>query len=775
MTLEAAKFIPWIAAFGAVLCGVLCMKPRLKHYAGWVCVASIAAGFLLTALPLVGGKVHFDKVEHSEVTEAQVVKTAPWIQVGGKNDKHDETGEIIDYVGGLQIDFGYYFDGLTLIMLLVVCGIGTLFALYAVGYMKGDPGVPRFFGAMALFIFAMTTLVMADNLVLLFLGWEGVGLCSYLLIGYYYDKPTAVAAAKKAFIVNRIGDLGFLVAIFLTFKVFGSVNFADVLPAVQAQLGMIPNGELAGGSEAAFKQLSGVLDTDNGSSPWLFYAIPFCLMVGAFGKSAQIPLFVWLPDAMAGPTPVSALVHAATMVTAGVYLIARCMPIFMLGHVNAETIGVSPLHVVAVVGGVTALFAGTIALCNNDLKGVFAYSTVSQLGYMFLGLGCAAGGAAVFHLVTHAFFKALLFLTAGSVMHALAGTLDIRKMGGMGKHMPVTKWLMFAGCLALAGFPFTAGFFSKDEILAAAMMKGTGSDGSWMFFVLAIMGLITAFLTAFYTFRLWCIVFTGETKYEMGDDHHSEDDGDGHDDHSHHGPHEMPLLPMNLPLFVLAVGAIVAGFLLSPMSPVETLKIEHAIAQSSAVAHGHDHGTYEAGEHGQAHGGDDHGDHDHEAAGGEHEAKEPGAVAHESGHDDHGAHGEPIMGLDAHTFMMVLSSLIAILGIALAAVFYWLKPAIPKAIGARFHESVRLLQGKYFIDEMYDRVVVQPLNIAGKIFFLIDQLVIHATVEGLGRLPLLAGRIVRPTQSSGKLQGYGLGMVIGIAGLAILMLIFMTR
>ena len=291
-------------------------------------------------------------------------------------------------------------------------------------------------------------------------------------------------------------------------------------------------------------------------------------MVGAFGKSAQIPLFVWLPDAMAGPTPVSALVHAATMVTAGVYLIARCMPLFVLAHQQAP---VSPLYVVAAVGGVTALFAGTIALTNNDLKGVFAYSTVSQLGYMFLGLGALSSTAAVFHLVTHAFFKALLFLAAGSVMHALAGTLDIRKMGGMGRHMPVTKWLMFAGCIALAGFPFTAGFFSKDEILAAAMIKGTGDafgTGEGVFyFVLAVMGLVTAFLTAFYTFRLWCIVFTGETRYEMGDEHHSEE-GDTHDTGEAggggHTPHEMPLWPMNAPLVVLLVGALTAGFLLAP-------------------------------------------------------------------------------------------------------------------------------------------------------------------------------------------------------------------
>jgi NADH-quinone oxidoreductase subunit L len=712
--LENAIYIPWIAALGAVLCGALCLMPSMKKLAGPICVLSILAGFALTvgaylspaevtindetvAVPWVhthgtesidghdGEAKEPDKSATAKSKDAGIVqgvsvKTQPWIHVGGSAVVTDpDTGET-EYAydeDGLVIDYGYYFDGLTMIMLLVITGIGSLIALYAMGYMRGDPGVARFFAAMALFIFAMTTLVMADNLVLLFLGWEGVGLCSYLLIGYYYGKDSAVAAAKKAFIVNRIGDFGFLIGIFLCWQQFGSTDFVVIF-----------NHEL--------------VTTPGLDIPFAVAAIPFCLMIGAFGKSAQLPLFVWLPDAMAGPTPVSALVHAATMVTAGVYLIARMMPVFELVP--------SSLVVVAVVGGLTALFAGTIALCSNDLKGVFAYSTVSQLGYMFLGLGALSTTGAVFHLVTHAFFKALLFLTAGSVMHALAGTLDIRKMGGLGKHMPVTKWLMFVGCLALAGFPLTAGFFSKDEIIAATWIAGV-DGGSPLFIFLGIIALVTALLTAFYTFRLWCIVFTGETKYEMGDEHHSEDGDDhAHDDH-HDEPHEMPWWPMNLPLIPLAIGSVVAGALLSPYGYNTIYELIHA---SSAY------------------------------------------VPHEK--------NDVI-----HYLMMALSSLFAIGGIALAFVFYTFKPATADKAARLFKGPVGILRGKYFVDEFYDRAIVRPLFVTGQVLYLVDQLVIHATIMTVGWAPKLIGKTVQPTQA-GRLHGYGLGMVAGVAAIALLLL-----
>ncbi len=719
--LETAVYIPWIAALGALVCGVLCLMPSLKHYAGPVCVVSILAGFVLSVgafmdpghpLDAHGHEQHApwthqhdkqsseeaedtshneththvgDKTDHhddSKIAEGVVIRTKPWIYVGGYEDSKtgqytygDPTHDPED-THGLTIAYGYYFDGLTMAMLLVITGIGSLIAIYAMGYMKGDPGVARFFSAMALFIFAMTTLVMADNLVLLFLGWEGVGLCSYLLIGYYYGKDSAVAAAKKAFIVNRIGDFGFLIGIFLCFQQFGSTDFAVIFSDPR-------------------------IAEDGVALPFAIQAIPFCLMIGAFGKSAQIPLFVWLPDAMAGPTPVSALVHAATMVTAGVYLIARMMPVFSAVPES--------LTVVAVVGGFTALFAGTIALCSNDLKGVFAYSTVSQLGYMFLGLGAASTVGAVSHLATHAFFKALLFLTAGSVMHALAGTLDIRKMGGMGKHMPVTKWLMFVGCLALAGFPLTAGFFSKDEIIAATWIVGI-EEGSGLFILLGILALVTAVLTAFYTFRLWFIVFSGETRYEMGDEHHSEDDA--HDDHHAHEPHEMPWWPMNAPLILLAIGSVVSGFILVKKGVMVKL-----IAASSANL----------------------------------------PILHNPTADT------------IHVLMMIISGILAVGGIFFAYVFYSNNAARAKIVANLFKGPVALLQGKYFIDEFYDRVIVRPLFITGQVLYLIDQLVIHATIMSFGWAPRLIGRSVQPTQA-GRLQGYGLGMVAGVAAIALLLL-----
>ncbi|MEM9348113.1 MAG: NADH-quinone oxidoreductase subunit L, partial [Planctomycetota bacterium] len=501
------------------------------------------------------------------------------------------------------------------------------------------------------------------------------GLCSYLLIGYYYGKDSAVAAAKKAFIVNRIGDFGFLIGIFLCYQHFGSTDFSAIF-----------NHEL--------------VTTKGAELPLGMMAIPFCLMVGAFGKSAQIPLFVWLPDAMAGPTPVSALVHAATMVTAGVYLIARMMPVFELVP--------SALTVVAVVGGVTALFAGTIALCSNDLKGVFAYSTVSQLGYMFLGLGALSTSGAVFHLVTHAFFKALLFLTAGSVMHALAGTLDIRTMGGLGKKMPVTKWLMFAGCLALAGVPFTAGFYSKDVIIAEAWTQGVYRGGGALYIVLGVMALITALLTAFYTFRLWFIVFTGETKYEMGDEHHSEDDH-GHDDHHAHEPHEMPWWPMNLPLIPLAVGSLIAGLALYHWHVIDDL-----VKASSAYT---------------------------------------------------GVKYDETIG----TIMKIVSGFLAVAGIALAGWFYYKTSDRAEKAAELLKGPVGILRGKYFIDEFYDRVIVKPLFIAGQVAYLIDQLVIHATIMSFGWAPRLLGKTVQPTQA-GKLHGYGLGMIAGVTAVALLLL-----
>ena len=376
--------------------------------------------------------------------------------------------------GSFHVNFTFALDQLSLIMLLVITGVGFLIHLYSVGYMSDDPGFWRYFAYLNLFLFFMTVLVLAENYLLMFVGWEGVGLASYLLIGFFFDKKSAADAGRKAFVVNRIGDFGFLIAMFLLLAQFGSLSFAQI------GTGLANNPGLHGG---------------------ILTVIALCLVLGATGKSAQIPLYIWLPDAMEGPTPVSALIHAATMVTAGVYLIARTHFLFDRSPFA--------LAVIAVIGTATAFFAATVALVQTDIKRVLAYSTISQLGYMFLGCGVAAYSAAIFHLMTHAFFKALLFLAAGSVIHGLSGQQDLRKMGGLRKKLPVTFWTMTAGVFAIAGFFPFAGFFSKDAILYEAFQHGNGGK------VLYVVGLVTALLTSFYMFRLWYMTFFGESRADV--------------------------------------------------------------------------------------------------------------------------------------------------------------------------------------------------------------------------------------------------------------------
>jgi NADH-quinone oxidoreductase subunit L len=403
--------------------------------------------------------------------------------------------------GALHIDFSFVLDQLSLVMLMVVTGVGFLIHIYSIGYMHDEDGYARFFSYMNLFMFFMTVLVLAGNALLMFVGWEGVGLASYLLIGFYFQKNSAADAGKKAFIVNRIGDFGFLVGLFLLLANFGTLTFSEIA----AKLVVTP------------AWTGGILT-----------AICLCLLLGAAGKSAQLPLYVWLPDAMEGPTPVSALIHAATMVTAGVYMIARTHFLFDRSPFA--------LSVVAIVGAATALFAATIGLVQNDIKRVLAYSTISQLGYMFLACGVAAYSAAIFHLMTHAFFKALLFLAAGSVIHALGGEQDLRKMGGLRKKIPITFWTMTAATIAIAGiWPF-AGFFSKDAILYAAFLQGSGGKVLWF------VGLLTAILTSFYMFRLWYMAFMGESR--------------SHDVH----PHESPWSMLG-PLVILALLSVGGGWI----------------------------------------------------------------------------------------------------------------------------------------------------------------------------------------------------------------------
>jgi len=403
--------------------------------------------------------------------------------------------------GTLNIGADFAVDRLTAIMLMVVTGVGLLIHIYAVGYMEHEGGYYRFFAYLNLFMFFMLVLVLAENYLLLFVGWEGVGLCSYLLVGFYLTEQFATTAGNKAFIVNRIGDFGFSLAIFLILRQFGTLDFAKVFAGAQ---GMPVEAGV------------GILTT-----------VTLLLLVGATGKSAQIPLYVWLPDAMAGPTPVSALIHAATMVTAGVYMIARSATLFTRAPITMDT--------VAVIGLATAFFAATVGMTQMDIKKVYAYSTVSQLGYMFLGVGVGAFSAGIFHLMTHAFFKGLLFLGAGAVIHGLHGEQDMRQMGGLWKYMKITGATLFCASLAISGFPFTSGFFSKDAILVAAYARAP-----WMYWI----GVLTAGMTAFYVFRAWFMAFTGEYR-----------------GHAH--PHESPLV-MTGPLMILALLSLGGGFINVP-------------------------------------------------------------------------------------------------------------------------------------------------------------------------------------------------------------------
>ncbi len=461
--------------FGAVF-GHLFGRRLGEPVAGWVATLLVAASFVVGA----GAAI-------------------PFFQGTG------ETTRLVlwEWMPAVGATFELQWDPLAALMVLVVTGVGSLIHLYSIGYMHGDERFSRFFVYLNLFAASMLTLVLAGNYAMLFLGWELVGLCSYLLISFWFTRPSAAAAGKKAFIVNRIGDFGFMVGLMLVFTSFGTLSYAGIFERAPEVLG-------------------------SGTAT----AIGLLFLVGAAGKSAQIPLYVWLPDAMEGPTPVSALIHAATMVTAGVYVVARSSAIYELAPFAAGA--------VATIGALTALWAATIALAQNDIKKVLAYSTISQLGYMFLGVGAAAYVAGIFHLMTHAFFKALLFLGAGSVIHGMADEQDMRKMGGLARHMPITAATMGIATLAIAGIPPLAGFWSKDEILGAAF-----ETGGW-FLVLWIIGVITALLTAFYMTRQFVMVFLGEPRW---------------DDGVH--PHESPRT-MTIPLLVLAALALVAGFVNTP-------------------------------------------------------------------------------------------------------------------------------------------------------------------------------------------------------------------
>jgi NADH-quinone oxidoreductase subunit L len=604
--------------------------------------------------------------------------------------------------GSFNVDVGYFFDPLTSVMLCVVCGIGFFITVYAAGYMKGEAGYFRFFAYLGLFIFAMTNLVMGSNFIMLYLGWEGVGLCSYLLIGYYYERPSAREAAKKAFLVNRVGDFGFGLGIMLIYKAFGSVHYySDPANGITGVLEMAKTA-LADPANHAYQV-------------WALRYIPFLLMLGAFGKSAQFPLYVWLPDAMEGPTPVSALIHAATMVTAGVYMIARCGTLFVGNSAAMATI--------ASVGAFTAIFAATIALRQFDLKKVFAYSTISQLGYMFVGVGVFAPVPAVFHLVTHAFFKALLFLSSGVVMHAMLGHLDMRKMSGLKKVLPKTNILMLIGCLALAGFPGFSGFFSKDDIVGAAR--------NYSLLIWAVL-LLTGFITAYYTFRLYFRVFQGPlfqpdspAEPQAHDDAH-HDDGH-HDEHHAHHNHEPAI--MIVPLIVLAIGALFGGLFNVPSSALSDF-----LGHSPSFRYSYD-------------------------------------LAHITGSVvSSQAYGQPGGEAESPWAAWIIGGAIAVAGIALAGWLHLAHRAKSDELAQNLQPLTSLLEHKYWVDEIYQSYIVEPLRGLGDTFFAIDRYVVDGLVATVGAIPQIGGWILKLSTERGYLQGYAATMFLGLA--AILLFIF---
>jgi NADH-quinone oxidoreductase subunit L len=636
--------IPALPLFAAVVIGFL--GPRLlRGQSHWPCILAIIASCVLSfcVLSAVQGKV-------STGDEEPPHAYYEWFQAGS-----------------VSVPFSLRADPLSAIMLVTVTFVGSLIAIFAIGYMHGDPGYPRFFAEIALFIFAMTLLVLADNFLVLYAGWEGVGLCSYLLIGFWFTKPSAAAAARKAFLVTRLGDVGLLLGILLLW--WGSGYHLD------------------------YDGVFGISETRPELVP------PACLLLfcGAVGKSAQFPLYVWLPDAMEGPTPVSALIHAATMVTAGVYLVARCTPLF------SDAPGAQ--LVVAGIGGFTAIFSALIALTQNDLKRVLAYSTISQLGYMFLALGSAIAWrnenedevkdlitlgvvAAIFHLFTHAFFKALLFLSAGSVMHAMGGVIDMRRFSGLRRLMPATHWTFLCGAAALAGFPLLSGFWSKDEILHATLEAGERSlRFRTEYFVLFGVGLVTAGLTAFYTFRAYFMTFWGPERIPEEAGHHA---------------HESPSV-MTIPLMVLAIGAVALGAIVGPI----THGMEHLLGHLRDL--------------------DPHAD-------------LPGSLP-----------------------LMVVSSLVALGGIAVAWWMYVAQPGMAGKLAQSMQGLYQLSLNKFHVDELYDSLIVRPLEGFAEFCRLIDLYLIDGLVDLTGHVPRLIGDFLFRPMQNGLVQFYALAMVLGLA------------
>jgi NADH-quinone oxidoreductase subunit L len=629
--------IPFFPLLGSVINGLLGKKIKNEKVIGTIGTLAIASSFMVSCI------YFFRLLGDSVKSHEQVV--ASWISVGQ-----------------LQVDWGFLLDPLSALMIMVVTGVGSLIHLYSIGYMHGEEGFYRYFSYLNLFCFSMLMLVLGNNALVMFIGWEGVGLCSYLLIGYYFHKKSAGDAAKKAFVVNRIGDFGFLLGLFLLYWTLGSkhgvwtLNFTEI-----AQHGHLLG---AGGTVVTI--------------------VTLCFFLGATGKSAQIPLYTWLPDAMEGPTPVSALIHAATMVTAGVYMIGRMNGLFAMAP--------DTMMVIAIVGAATAIFAASIGLAQNDIKRVLAYSTVSQLGYMFLAMGVGAFTAGVFHLMTHAFFKACLFLGSGSVIHALSGEQDMRYMGGLRKHMPYTHITFLIATIAIAGIPGLSAFFSKDEILWWAFAS---NRGSW---ILWLVGAAAAGMTAFYMFRLVFMTFYGKERIT---------------DHARHHLHESPFV-ITLPLMILAVLSIVGGYIGIPAILGGANHIHHFLEpvfggslENYGIATGHYSHALEYG-------------------------------------------------------MMGISIGIAVVGIALAYIMYLKKPELPGKFVASFQGLHRAVFNKWYMDEIYDTLFVNPTKRLGTFLWKgFDVVVVDGIVNGFGKVVNACSKGLRFTQS-GFVHNYALSMVIGV-------------
>ncbi len=586
-------------------------------------------------------------------------------------------------VGSLKMEIGFLVDGLTAMMMCVVTFVSLMVHIYTIGYMEEEEGYNRFFGYISLFTFAMLMLVMSNNMLQLFFGWEAVGLVSYLLIGFYFNKPTAIFANMKAFLVNRVGDFGFILGIGLIAAYAGTLNYGEAF----AKAGDLAKLNLPG-------------------TTWMLVTvICICLFIGAMGKSAQFPLHVWLPDSMEGPTPISALIHAATMVTAGIFMVARMSPLFELSD--------TALSFIMIIGAITALFMGFLGIIQNDIKRVVAYSTLSQLGYMTVALGASAYSVAVFHLMTHAFFKALLFLGAGSVILGMHHNQDIRWMGGVRKYMPITWITSLLGSLALIGTPLFAGFYSKDSIIEAVHESHLTGAGFAYFAVLA-----GVFITAFYSFRLYFLVFHGKERYDQNPDAHHDDHHGAHDDHGHaehHDPHESPWV-VTVPLILLAIPSVVIGFMtIQPMLFGEffkdaifvNLEKHPAMEELAKIFHG------------------------------------PAQMA--------------LHGLMTAPFWLALS------GVALSYYMYMVNPALPAAIKRNMMPIYTLLENKYYLDWFNENVLARGARLLGMGLWkggdqkLIDGLFVNGSWKVVGWVSSIVRRL-----QSGYIYHYAFGMIIGV-------------